>query len=673
MSSAPLPAAVCAGPTASAVGAVATVGAVGATAETADTAASAGVAVCGAERRAGLLLVANLLLLAAVAVGLRAWRLDHIPGINGDEAWYAVRAHEWAAGALASWRTPTGNPLNPLFIVPVAVAQSWLPSSFVAVRAVALASGLAALVLNAWLCRLALGRGTAVISTTALAVLPINIAYSRFGWDTSQSLAAGVLVVYPALCAADPRRRCRPWLATSMVALACAMLVHPTNVFLAPILATAWWSRWAQRNRAARTERTEFAPRTPRTPHQAPAGDDRPRQPAAARVPRPVALLAAGTLALAAGLAITTGHAAATADGLATVFDRLTPPGRLPLFIERCGQLFTGVTVYRFIPGWGIGAPGESWPSVGWIKLFDAAWYAAAVPLLVAAGAALRDPAHLQVVPSRCDEAAASPKATEQAVPASAMRAAARRGQLRALVAGLLIGLAGFFLIGGPGALAPHFERYGLWLVVPVTLVLSCGLERLLSPPELRGGPHGKLGVAAPDARRWLRACYLMLAWLALAAFWTNYMLVFERTGGRSHRTFRTAATEPKTQAFALVKDQRRPGETYLVAESWWLYWPLRYLAGDEEQLHVVDHLSAAPFVAAIDAGRTWWIGFAETADHARARAWFQSHELAFQEQLVCDYAGRPLLAVLGPAPATSFDAAVFDGGDRLPGTADGP
>ena len=44
------------------------------------------------------LLVANVVALLAVAVFFRAWRLDHMPGVNGDEAWLGVQALRWLDG-----------------------------------------------------------------------------------------------------------------------------------------------------------------------------------------------------------------------------------------------------------------------------------------------------------------------------------------------------------------------------------------------------------------------------------------------------------------------------------------------------------------------------------------------------------------------------------------------
>ena len=66
-----------------------------------------------------------------------------------------------------------------------------------------MASGVAALGANFWLCRRIFGHRAAMVSTTVLAVMPIAIAYSRFAWDTSQTILATVLVLYLALPAVD--------------------------------------------------------------------------------------------------------------------------------------------------------------------------------------------------------------------------------------------------------------------------------------------------------------------------------------------------------------------------------------------------------------------------------------------------------------------------------------
>ena len=84
-------------------------------------------------------------------------------------------------------------------------------SDVLPLRSVAVASGLAAIVINWVCCRWVFGWRTAAISTVALAVLPVNIAYSRIAWDASQSLAATLPVTYFALAAVQrPQFRWRP-------------------------------------------------------------------------------------------------------------------------------------------------------------------------------------------------------------------------------------------------------------------------------------------------------------------------------------------------------------------------------------------------------------------------------------------------------------------------------
>ena len=161
-------------------------------------------------------LLLNTLGLLSVATWLRCHALGNVPGVNGDEAWYGVRAW-WLlhGGPYGGWHTPTGNPLNPLFVGPLALLHLWLPPSIALLRSVAVAGGLAALAINWLLCRWVFDRRTAAISTLLLAVLPINIAYSRFAWDASQSLAATLPVVYLALAAVRFPERFGRWIAAA--------------------------------------------------------------------------------------------------------------------------------------------------------------------------------------------------------------------------------------------------------------------------------------------------------------------------------------------------------------------------------------------------------------------------------------------------------------------------
>ncbi len=140
----------------------------------------------------------NVAVLLAVAVGLRLWQLDRLPGVNGDEAWYGALAQRWLDGESIGWRTPTGNPLNPFFLFPLIRAARVLGAVDRVVAPPAVVSGLLACAANCVLCRSVFDRRTAILSTVLLAVLPINLAYSRFAWDASQSLLLTVFVLYAA-------------------------------------------------------------------------------------------------------------------------------------------------------------------------------------------------------------------------------------------------------------------------------------------------------------------------------------------------------------------------------------------------------------------------------------------------------------------------------------------
>ena len=184
----------------------------------------------------------NVVVLLVVAAGLRFWQLDRLPGVNGDEAWYGAMALRWLDGEVIGWRTPTGNPLNPFFLFPlIGLHCCWEPS-IALLRAPAVVSGVLACAANFWLCRRVFDRQTAIVSTVILAVLPIDLAYSRFAWDASQSLLFTVFVLYVAHLRPATRG-----LVAGIIAFAAAVWVHPTNLFAAPLAPMPWLYEHRQR------------------------------------------------------------------------------------------------------------------------------------------------------------------------------------------------------------------------------------------------------------------------------------------------------------------------------------------------------------------------------------------------------------------------------------------
>jgi hypothetical protein len=180
------------------------------------------------EGRARLILTLLLASLAIAALALRLVFLDTVPGVNGDEAWYGRWVLRCLHESVCPTHTPSGNLINPFYMALVAISQTMLGvPSVLALRLPAVVSGLAFIGAAYWLCRPVVGQHTAAIYALLAATLPADIAYSRFGWDTAQMGLAATLVLVAALRA--------NWIAC-VVALAVCGLVHPTAVFLIPIV-----------------------------------------------------------------------------------------------------------------------------------------------------------------------------------------------------------------------------------------------------------------------------------------------------------------------------------------------------------------------------------------------------------------------------------------------------
>lgn len=529
-----------------------------------------------ARRASGGWLVANAVALLIVAVLLRAWQLGNLPGINGDEAWSGVQAARLLAGESVAWRTPHGNPLNLFLVLPLAALQAGAAPSFTLLRLPSLVSGLAALIANYFLCRRAFDGRTAAISTIFLALLPIDIAYSRFAWDASQSLLATLFVLYL------PIVHCRAHGANSslsgwaMLALAAAIYIHPTNVFAAPLLVIPV--------ALARRRQIDHVLRTTEIPARG------------------------WCFAAVAAVSLVTSYLAwqAISRGLG----RLHGLNELQAFAIHYVQLFSGTTIYEFIA-----AP--------YLATADAAWFGF-IPIgsdllfAVAAIAALAGMAQrLRQEPTAGDTAVAW---------------------------GWLAMLAGFFLIAGPAAIAPHSERYGICLIAPAALVFARGMSWWL---EERHAYRRRAAIALAAA-----------AWLWPVTFYLGYFEFIHQTGGQSHRAFRTAAVEPKLQAYELMlsaQDSSKP--MTIVCQDWWCYWPIAYLAGGNANVYVLTWQEWKDRIAGGENGwkdPVWFVEFAGTNEEEELTKQLGIHGRSARVQTIRDYSGRPLLSLFAPAENSS-------------------
>jgi hypothetical protein len=165
-----------------------------------------------------------------VAAGLvaRTWQLDRLPGINGDESWYGCNAFRFIHLLPIWWHTPVGNRINPFYqgLIFYEHAVLRMAPSFLALRIPAAVAGILTVGLTYPLLRRVLPPRVAWVTLILVASSPVLIVYSRIGWDSCQTPLIGMLVLWAAFSAR--------W----MLLVGCfgiAVVVHPTNVYLAPI------------------------------------------------------------------------------------------------------------------------------------------------------------------------------------------------------------------------------------------------------------------------------------------------------------------------------------------------------------------------------------------------------------------------------------------------------
>jgi len=586
-----------------------------------------------------LLVIINIVGLLLFATSFRVIALGNIPGINGDEAWYGVQALQWLEGGEARLTTPTGNPVNPLLFGPTLLLHLIFPASFTLLRVVAVLSGLTALVVNWLLARWLFDRRVALATTVLLAVLPINIAYSRFAWDASQTVLATLPVWYFSLAAVARSKRTILYLAFAAVGLGGAVLVHPSNIFAGAAIAAAIAAKakagrwWKQPGRLLTNPRFLVA--------------------------------AALVLGLAAAWIANT----LQQPGAGGIVQRLTRPGRIiaerPLAATVVGlpRLLLGGTTYQFIAGsrswleWPYPTPGPL--AVGIDTLLG--WTVLGVAALVLWRGWRRD----------------------------------QRWEDRVLLGALALNLLAVVVLVGPRAFQPGWDRYALSLIVPCVLLVGRAIALVYSAADRAGakgvspkpGASGASPSRGDDAtesatrptrdkrqhigegqhtaeghgRAVVLGC-LAFAWLLVADFHAHYFRFIRRTGGEAHLTFRTGPTEPKLAAWQFIlgrqpasvsgeaglpqkprkpanspdtkpaprpADQASRSPSFLVlTEEYWLYWPLRYLslgADRGEVLPALDGISGMPdrmrglddLRHAARRGQLWWVDFHATPRRA--------------------------------------------------------
>ncbi|HXH00223.1 MAG TPA: hypothetical protein VNI79_07410 [Sphingomicrobium sp.] len=171
---------------------------------------------------------------------------------------------------------------------------------------------------------------------------------------------------------------------------------------------------------------------------------------------------------------------------------------------------------------------------------------------------------------------------------------------------GWLATVLSYALVAGHSPLNAPTERYAFVLIAPTALALALTLR----------------AVVASAVGTWREAVLITATGAAfLVATIALYLVPLATRDLRMHVAFRTGPVEPKQAAARWIgADARRRGPALVVAENWWLYWPLAYrLAGQGTTM--ID-VQAQPHAAArAVGGRRLDVVFAGSRSDAQLRA----------------------------------------------------
>lgn len=258
--------------------------------------------------------LSTMVLLFALAVGARLLSLGDLPGINADEAWYAVQVARFHRGEEYTFVTPNGP-----IAFPGHLALVWLlevlgaEHDFLTLRLPALLMGLLLPPIGFVAIRPHFGRGVAATFSLLLATAPMLIAYSRFAWWATYMPLSSLLILWSCL------QRKATWFVLTMVL---GLSIHPTAIFLLPICMGLLWGSLREENSPTLKQLS---------------------------VTKVTVLL--GALMVLAGATIAILETMGIPWYAGSLPHRITQPWRFSLFALGVARLWSGHTIYRYIVG----------------------------------------------------------------------------------------------------------------------------------------------------------------------------------------------------------------------------------------------------------------------------------------------------------------------------------
>jgi hypothetical protein len=352
------------------------------------------------------------------------------------------------------------------------------------------------------------------------------IAYSRIAWDACQSVLLLLPVLYWPIVAR--RKDIAPIRSTilSGTMLGCAAIVHPTNIFVAPIWFCLVFPLIQRKIPFCRESLQQHSQK-----------------------------ILAGAIGGMIVIAFHFGWRSQPQLDLAGYFRATLHPQSIFMLLNDALGLFTGEQVFYSM------SLGEPIGIMAWI--IKVASLVVVMPMIFLVLRMIYREFRHDDTKTMCDHHARIPSI------------------VRSFVIGLLTGTICFLLLGGPEVIHIGYERYGLWLIAPSVVLIGIAMQRRNIVPRR---------AATKPLITWVQISRAQ-AIVMLVAFLILFHLHIERTGGNGHGTYKTALAEPKAEK--LAKDPPNLGYVALdsnsVNETWWQYWPIRYLSRSSVMITLPD------------------------------------------------------------------------------------
>lgn len=202
------------------------------------------------------------------------------------------------------------------------------------------------------------------------------------------------------------------------------------------------------------------------------------------------------------------------------------------------------------------------------------------------------------------------------------------------------MGLAAFFVAGGPKALQPGYERYGIFLIVPFVTLWAQMAVRFL---------NHRFSTSTPWHRHVLPTMGLAAAAFALIGFQSQYFDHLRNTGGTAAMTFRTGPTSLHSEVARIINAQSGDRPTTVITSSFHCEQPLRYLMHSMPEVDIVLVQNDEQFSqATADIARTIYVvDFAMNESGNRMPLLQIAEPHAESKTIIRDSGNRPSLVIM--------------------------